>query len=63
MEDASRTADATGPRLIDLTKQTDEQFWCRVFDVSMDQLRDAVHHAGHQVEEVERYLRTRQPRS
>jgi hypothetical protein len=33
------------------------QFWCRVFDVSMDQLRVAVHHAGHQVEEVERYLR------
>jgi hypothetical protein len=44
-------------RRIDLTRQTDVQFWCRVFDVSMDQLRDAVHHAGHQVEEVERYLR------
>lgn len=48
---------AGSPRLIDLTSQTDVQFWCRVFDVSMDQLRDAVHHAGHQVEEVERYLR------
>ena len=48
---------AASPRLIDLTSQTDVQFWCRVFDVSMDQLRDAVHHAGHQVEEVERYLR------
>ena len=23
----------------------------------MDELRDAVHHAGHQVEAVERYLR------
>ena len=45
------------PRLIDLTRQTDVQFWCRVFDLSMDELRDAVHHAGHQVEEVERYLR------
>lgn len=45
------------PRLIDLTSQTDVQFWCRVFDVSMDQLRDAVHHAGHQVDEVERYIR------
>ncbi|GAB3646024.1 DUF3606 domain-containing protein [Ramlibacter alkalitolerans] len=44
-------------RIIDLTRQTDVQFWCRVFDVSMDQLRDAVHHAGHQVEQVERYLR------
>lgn len=45
------------PRLIDLTNQTDVQFWCRVFDVDMAQLRDAVHHAGHQVDEVERYLR------
>ena len=48
---------AERPRLIDLTRQTEVQFWCRVFDISMDQLRDAVHHAGHQVEEVERYLR------
>lgn len=46
-----------GVRLIDLTQQTDVQFWCRVFDLSMAELRDAVHHAGHQVEEVERYLR------
>ena len=44
-------------RRIDLKSQTEVQFWCRIFDVSMDQLRDAVHHAGHQVEEVERYLR------
>jgi hypothetical protein len=44
-------------RIIDLTRATDVQFWCRIFDVSMDQLRDAVHHAGHQVEEVGRYLR------
>ncbi|RZI61029.1 MAG: DUF3606 domain-containing protein [Rubrivivax sp.] len=48
---------AETPRRIDLTQQTDVQFWCRVFDLSMDELRDAVHHAGHQVEEVERYLR------
>jgi hypothetical protein len=48
---------AESPRLIDLTSQTDVQFWCRIFDVSMDQLRDAVHHAGHQVPAVERYLR------
>ena len=44
-------------QLIDLTRQMDVAFWCRVFDVSMDQLRDAVHHAGHQVDEVQRYLR------
>ena len=43
-------------RRIDLTRQTDVQFWCRVLGVSMAQLRDAVHHAGHKVEEVQRYL-------
>jgi hypothetical protein len=57
MDHPNPTAEA--PRLIDLTDQTDVQFWCRVFDVSMDQLRDAVHHAGHQVEEVQRYLRAK----
>ena len=46
-----------GARRIDLTRQTDVQYWCRVFDLSMDELREAVRHAGHQVEEVERYLR------
>lgn len=44
-------------RRIDLTKQTDVLYWCRIFDVSMDKLRDAVHHAGHQPDAVERYLR------
>jgi hypothetical protein len=58
MQNQTRTAEGT--RLIDLTDQADVQFWCRVFDVSMDQLRDAVHHAGHKVEEVERYLRQKQ---
>ena len=53
---------AEGVRLIDLTQQTDVPFWCRVFDLSMDELRDAVHHAGHQVEEVERYLRQKKAR-
>jgi len=57
MEPTSLPAD--GVRLIDLTRQTDVQFWCRIFDLSMDELRQAVHHAGHQVEEVERYLRQR----
>ncbi|MBE7369878.1 DUF3606 domain-containing protein [Ramlibacter pallidus] len=55
MEQTQPTADSA--RRIDLTRQVDVQYWCRIFDVSMDQLRDAVHHAGHQVEEVERYLR------
>jgi len=51
------TPSSDGSRRIDLTRQIDVQFWCRVFDLSMDELREAVHHAGHQVEEVERYLR------
>ena len=59
----NNTQAADGTRLIDLTNQTDVQFWCRVFDVSMDQLRDAVHHAGHQVEEVQRYLQRKKGRS
>ena len=46
---------------IDLTRQTDVQYWCRIFDVTMDQLRDAVHHAGHRVEDVQRYLREKYP--
>lgn len=48
-------------RRIDLTRQTDVQFWCRIFDVSMDELRHAVHHVGHQVDEVGRYLRQNRP--
>ncbi|MDB5751347.1 MAG: hypothetical protein JWP65_1768 [Ramlibacter sp.] len=55
MDQASSTGDSA--RRIDLTRQTDVLYWCRVFDVSMDQLRDAVHHAGHQSDAVERYLR------
>jgi len=55
MESSASPAD-TGRR-IDLTRQTDVQYWCRIFDVTMEQLRDAVHHAGHQVDAVERYLR------
>ena len=53
------TSTDDGTRLIDLTQQMDVQFWCRVFDVSVDELRRAVHHAGHKVEDVERYLRDR----
>jgi Protein of unknown function (DUF3606) len=44
------------PRIIDLTKATDVNFWCRVLDVTREQLRDAVHHAGHEVDAVQRYL-------
>ena len=61
MDNTSTSTPAETGRRIDLTRQTDVQYWCRIFDVSMDQLRDAVHHAGHQVEEVERYLRNKRP--
>jgi hypothetical protein len=46
---------------IDLTREMEVAYWCRVFGVSMAQLREAVHHAGHQVQEVQKYLRQRSP--
>lgn len=46
---------------IDLTREMDVAYWCRVFNVSVDQLRDAVQHAGHQVEDVQRYLLQKSP--
>lgn len=56
------TPPADFARRIDLTKATEAQYWCRVFDVTLEQLREAVHKSGHQAEEVERYLRgKRQP--
>lgn len=50
----------TAAQRIDLTRETDVAFWCRVFDVSIEELRHAVHHAGHQVAEVRRYLCSKQ---
>lgn len=44
---------------IDLTRAAEVAYWCRIFDVSIDQLREAVHHAGHQVTEIRRYLASR----
>lgn len=58
MEDNASPPEAG--RVIDLTDQTDVQFWCRVFNVDMAELREAVQHAGHQVEEVQRYLAGKQ---
>ena len=46
---------------IDLTREMEVAYWCRVFNVSKDQLRDAVHHAGHQVQDVQRYLLQKLP--
>jgi hypothetical protein len=55
MDQASSASESS--RIIDLTRQTEVAYWCRIFDVSMAQLREAVHHAGHQTDAVERYLR------
>jgi hypothetical protein len=44
---------------IDLTRTADAAYWCRIFGISIEQLREAVHHAGHQVAEVNRYLTSR----
>jgi hypothetical protein len=55
MDNTNTTSEAS--RIIDLTSQTDVDYWCRIFDVSMAELRDAVHHSGHRVEDVERHLR------
>ena len=46
---------AVGQR-IDLMRETDVAYWCRIFDVTIEQLREAVRHAGHQVAEVRHYL-------
>ncbi|AMO24554.1 hypothetical protein GCM10027034_11580 [Ramlibacter solisilvae] len=54
-----QSAQSNREQLIDLTRTMEVAYWCRVFDVSADQLRDAVHHAGHQVAEVRRYLVTK----
>jgi len=51
-----QTAQSSQEQLIDLTRTMEVAYWCRVFNVSMAQLREAVHHAGHQVPEVRRYL-------
>ena len=58
MDDSSNSASV---QRIDLTRETDVAYWCRIFDVSIDQLRHAVHHAGHQVPEIRRYLSQQLP--
>jgi hypothetical protein len=44
------------PQRIDLTRETDVAYWCRIFDVSIDELRDAVQHTGPDAREVQRHL-------
>ena len=45
--------------MIDMLSQIDVDYWCQIFHVSPAQLREAVHHAGHQAVEVSRYLRSK----
>ena len=58
------SAQTSTSQRIDLLKSADVAYWCRIFDVSVEQLREAVHHAGHHVAEVRRYIVSRsQPQS
>ena len=58
MEQTPSSAGAgSSPQIIDLLRETDVAYWCQIFSVSPAQLREAVHHAGHQAPEVARYLR------
>ncbi len=41
---------------IDLTRDLDVAFWCRLLDVSHDQLRRAVQRVGPRADAVFRYL-------
>ncbi len=50
-------------QVIDLLRETDVAYWCQIFGVTPAQLREAVHHAGHQAPEVARYLRGGSPGS
>lgn len=45
--------------MINMLSQIDVDYWCQIFHVSPAQLREAVHHAGHQAVEVSRYLRSK----
>ena len=58
--DQSQSTPPQGPALmIDMLSQLDVDYWCQIFHVSPAQLREAVHHAGHQAVEVSRYLRSK----
>jgi hypothetical protein len=57
----NQSPELTVGQRIDLLRGSDVAYWCRVFDVTIDELRQAVQHAGHQVAEVRRYLILRSP--
>ena len=53
----NKTTDIARQR-IDLLHETDVAYWCRILNVSPEQLRVAVQHAGPQVGEVRHYLQS-----
>lgn len=42
---------------VDLLSQMDIDYWCQILNVSPEQLREAVQHAGNDAADVARYLR------
>ena len=50
---------AESRQVIDLTRESDVAYWCRIFDVTIEELREAVKHAGHEPSEVRRHLGSR----
>jgi len=56
-------AESLPSRRIDLTRETDVAYWCQIFNVSIEELREAVQHAGPQADEVRRYLASHPPAS
>ena len=50
---------AESRQVIDLTRESDVAYWCRIFDVTIEELREAVKHAGHEPSEVRRHLSNR----
>jgi len=47
---------AASRQVIDLTRESDVAYWCRIFGVTIEELREAVKHAGHEPSEVQRHL-------
>ena len=56
MENNTASADMNSQR-IDLLHETDVAYWCRILNVSPEQLRIAVQHAGPKAVEVQHYLK------
>jgi len=50
-----------GSRRIEVRRDLEAAYWCRVFDVSRQELRHAVQQVGPQVAEVRRFFERRNP--